>query len=161
MLSLAVAGGWATAAPLRITVDPGKVRQEYQGMGCGVMFYEGHVTSLAARQKDQRQQELYDDMFKHVPTRYLNLMIRPNHEPQNDNADPWTPAFDPANFKYCEHTLAIAKAAKERQPEIELVATLLTPPPWMKTNNAESGGGQAKATLRPKLEMEYAEYIWA
>jgi O-glycosyl hydrolase len=149
------------AAPLRITVDPAKLRQEYQGLGCGVMFYEGHVTSLAARQKDQRQRELYDDMFKNVPTRYLNLMIRPNHEPKNDNADPWTPAFDAANFKYCEHTLAIAKAAKERQPEIELVATLLTPPPWMKTNNAESGGGQAKATLRPKLELEYAEYIWA
>ncbi|HEV8293053.1 MAG TPA: hypothetical protein VGP94_14055 [Tepidisphaeraceae bacterium] len=149
------------SAPIRITVDPAKLRQEYQGTGCGVMFYEGHVTSLAARQKDQRQRELYDDMFKSVPTRYLNLMIRPDHEPQNDNADPWTPAFDPANFKYCEHTLAIAKAAKERRPEIELVATLLTPPPWMKTNNAESGGGVAKATLKPKLELEYAEYIWA
>jgi O-glycosyl hydrolase len=158
---LATGAGWAAPAPLRITVDPAKLRQEFQGMGCGVMFYEGHVTSLAARQKDKRQQELYDDMFKNVPTRYLNLMIRPDHEPQNDNADPWTPAFDPANFKYCEHTLAIAKAAKERQPQIELAATLLTPPPWMKTNSAESGGGQAKATLRPKLELEFAEYIWA
>ena len=48
----------AAPAPLRITVDPAKLRQEYQGMGCGVMFYEGHVTSLAARQKDQRQREL-------------------------------------------------------------------------------------------------------
>jgi O-glycosyl hydrolase len=157
LLAMAVAAG----PPLRITVDPAKLRQEYHGLGCGIMFYEGHVTSLAARQKDQRQRELYDDMFKNVPTRYLNLMIRPNHEPKNDNADPWTPAFDAANFKYCEHTLAIAKAAKERRPDIELVATLLTPPPWMKTNNAESGGGAAKATLRPKLELEYAEYIWA
>jgi hypothetical protein len=44
-------------------------------------------------------------------------MIRHDHEPQNDNPDPWTQSFDPANFKYCEHTLAIAKAARERQPE--------------------------------------------
>ncbi len=147
------------APPVRITVQPGKVRQEFQGLGCGAMFYEGHITSLAARQKDDRQRELYDDMFTKVNTRYLHLMIRATHEPQNDNADPWTPAFDPANFKYCEHTLAIAKAAKERRPGIELLATMLTPPPWMKTNNEESGKG--KATLKPKLELEYAEYLWA
>jgi O-glycosyl hydrolase len=36
---------------------------------------------------------------------------------------------------------------------------MLTPPPWMKTNNDESGKG--KATLKPKLELEYAEYLWA
>jgi hypothetical protein len=98
-------------------------------------------------------------MFAKVNTRYLHLMIRATHEPQNDNADPWTPAFDPANFKYCEHTLAVAKAARERRPGIELFATMLSPPPWMKTNNEERGKG--KATLKPKLELEYAEYLWA
>lgn len=147
------------APPARISVNPAKVRQEFQGLGCGAMFFEGHITSLAARGKDERQRELYDDMFAKVNTRYLHLMIRATHEPQNDNDDPWTPAFDPANFKYCEHALAIAKAAKERRPDIELFATLLTPPPWMKTNNEESGKG--KATLKPKLELEYAEYLWA
>jgi O-glycosyl hydrolase len=100
-------------------------------------------------------------MFAKVPTRYLQLMIRPSHEPQNDNADPWTPAFDPADFKYCEQTLAIAKAARERNKDIEFLATLATPPAWMKTNDAEGGGGKAKATLKPKLELEFAEYIWA
>ena len=149
------------APPIRITVQPAKVRQEFQGLGCGAMFYEGHITSLAARQKDARQKELYDDMFAKVPTQYLNLMIRPDHEPQNDNANPYTPAFDPANFNYCEHTVAIAKAAKERRPDIEFLATLGTPPAWMKTNNAESGGGKAKATLKPRMELEFAEYIWA
>jgi O-glycosyl hydrolase len=154
-------GAGAPAAAIRITVQPGRVRQEFQGLGCGAIFYEGHITSLAARQKDARQKELYDDMFAKVPTRYLQLMIRPSHEPRNDNADPWTPAFDEANFKYCEHTLAIAKAARERNKEIEFFATLMTPPAWMKTNDAESGGGKAKATLKPGLELEFAEYIWA
>jgi hypothetical protein len=87
------------------------------------------------------------------PTRYLHLMIRPDHEPANDNDDPWTPAFNPANFKYLENTLAIAKAARQRQPKIELLATLTTPPAWMKTNGAESGGGAAKATLKPKARI--------
>jgi O-glycosyl hydrolase len=149
------------APPGRIVVQPARAKQEFQGLGCGVIFYEGHVTSLAARQKDQRQRELYDDMFAKVPTRYLQLMIRPTHEPQNDNADPYTPAFDPANFKYCEHTLAIAKAAKERRPDIEFLATLMTPPAWMKSNDAEGGGGKQKATLKPGMNLELAEYAWA
>jgi O-glycosyl hydrolase len=154
-------GAPPAAAPTRVTIRADRARQEFQGLGCGVMFYEGHVTSLAARQKDARQKELYDDMFAKVPARYLHLMIRPTHEPKNDNADPWTPAFDPADFKYCAHTLAIAKAAKERRPDIELLATLTTPPAWMKTNDAEGGGGKAKATLKPGLGLEFAEYIWA
>jgi O-glycosyl hydrolase len=151
----------AAAPPARITVRPDRPHQEFQGLGCGAMFYEGHITSLAARKKDDRQRELYDDMFAKVPTRYLHLMIRPTHEPANDNADPWTPAFDPANFKYCEHTLAIARAARARRPDIEFLATLTTPPAWMKTNDAESGGGKARATLKPGLQLELAEYCWA
>jgi O-glycosyl hydrolase len=149
------------AAPVRITIDPAKKRQEFQGLGCGAIFYEGHLTSLAARGKNDQQRQLYDDMFAKVPTRYLQLMIRHDHEPKNDNEDPWTQAFDPANFKYCEHTLAIAKAAKERRPDLQFVATIYTPPPWMKTNGAEGGGGKAKATLKPGLELEFAEYAWA
>jgi hypothetical protein len=88
-------------------------------------------------------------------------MIRHEHEPQNDNADPWVPAFDPANFKWCESTLAIAKAAKERRPDIQLFATLYTPPPWMKTNNAESGGGKEKATLKPSTSWNWRNLLWA
>lgn len=148
------------ATPARVVVQPSKLRQTYQGLGCGAMLYEGHITSLAARGKDDRQRQLYDDMFAKVNARYLHLGIRATHEPQNDNDDPWTPAFDPANFKYCAHLLAIVKAARERRPDVELVATLGTPPPWMKTNNAESGGGKEKATLKPKLELEFAEYLW-
>ena len=55
---------------MRITVSPGKSHQEFQGLGCGAMFFEGHVTSLAVRQKNDRQRELYDDMFAKVNTRY-------------------------------------------------------------------------------------------
>ena len=73
-------------------------RQVFQGLGAGVIYYEGHVTSLAERKNDKRQQELCDDMFARVPTRYLQLMIRETHAPENDNADPYTPAFNDKNF---------------------------------------------------------------
>lgn len=149
----------AAAQPVRVTVQPAEVRQEFQGLGCGVQYYEAHVTSFAARHKDERQRQMYDDMFAKVPTRYLHLMIRPDHQPK-DNVDPWNPVFDPKDFAYCEHTLAIAKAARERRPDIEFLASLGTPPAWMKTNNDTSGGGKAKATLKPGLELKFAAYIW-
>lgn len=144
-----------------ITVQTAKTRQTFDGLGVGAIFYEGHITSLAARNKNERQEQLYDDMFTRVPTRYLQLMIRETHEPQNDNDDPYTPAFDEKNFEYCKPTIQIAKAALKRQPDIQLYATLYTPPPWMKTNNDASGGGEARATLKPGMELELAEYVWA
>ena len=156
-----VSGDVSAQERTQITVQTARARQEFEGLGAGAIFYEGHITSLAARDKNERQEQLYDDMFARVPTRYLQLMIRETHEPQNDNNDPYTPAFDPKNFEYCKHTIHIAKAALKRQPGIQLFATLYTPPPWMKTNNDASGGGEARATLKAGLELELAEYVWA
>ena len=78
------------AAPTQVTVEDAKVLQSFDGLGCGAIFYEGHMTSLAARNKPEEQEKLYDAMFKDVRTDYLHLYIRHDHEPQNDNADPWT-----------------------------------------------------------------------
>jgi O-glycosyl hydrolase len=144
----------------QITIQPTRLRQEFQGLGCGVQFYAGHITSLAARQKNDRQQKLYDDMFAKVPTRYLHIGIPADLGPQNDHSESNAAAIDPANFKSCAALIEIAKAAKARRPDIELLASLGTPPPWMKTNNAIGGGGKEKATLKPGLETKFAEYIW-
>jgi O-glycosyl hydrolase len=163
---LAAAGALTAAAPLQaaptqVTVDATKALQTFDGLGCGAIFYEAHMTSLAARNKPEEQEKLYDVMFKDVRTEYLHLYIRHDHEPQNDNDDPWTPAFNVEDFKYCEHPLAICKAARERRPQMKFYATLYTPPAWMKTNNDPSGGGKQKATLKKGLELELGEYIWA
>ncbi|HEV3143921.1 MAG TPA: hypothetical protein VGZ47_08570 [Gemmataceae bacterium] len=157
----AVVCGNVCAQDTVITVQTARPRQVFDGMGAGAMLFEGHITSLAARNKNERQEQLYDDLFARVPTRYLQLLIRETHEPQNDNDDPYNPTFDKKNFDYCKHTIQIAKAALKRQPDIQFLATLYTPPPWMKTNNDASGGGEARATLRNGLELELGEYVWA
>jgi O-glycosyl hydrolase len=148
-------------AATRLRVDPASPRQEFQGMGCGAIFFEAHITSLAARGKHADQQALYDAMFRDVRTDFLQLMIRHDHEPVNDNADPLVPAFKDADFAYTDHTIAICHAARQRRPDIRLMATLYTPPPWMKTNNDPSGGGEKRATLLPGHESELAEFCWA
>ena len=158
---------WLTAAIAPVVGEttlklfPDRLLQEFQGMGCGAIFYEGHITSLAARGKTAEQAALYDAMFRDVRTDYLQLMIRPDHEPKNDNDDPHLPAFDPKWFGYVDHDIAICKAARERNPAIKFHATLYTPPGWQKTNGSESAGGKDRATLLPKMELELAEYCWA
>jgi hypothetical protein len=96
-----------------------------------------------------------------VKTDFLHLMIRHDHEPENDNEDPYNSDFDPRHFAYCEHTLALCAAAKKRNPHMRLYATLYTPPAWMKTNGDPSGGGKNRGTLRPGLELELAEFCRA
>lgn len=144
-----------------ITVDPAALHQEFQGMGCGAIFYEAHITCLGAAGRTNEQEQLYDTMFRDVNMDLLQLFIRHDHEPQNDNNDPYDPAFDEKNFAYCQHTLAICAAAKKRRPNLKLHAVLYTPPEWMKTNNDASGGGTNKATLKAGLELEAGEFIWA
>ncbi len=143
--------------PTRIVVQPQETRQEYGGIGVGAIFYEAHITSLP----EPKQQALFDDMFANVSTQYLQLMIRETHEPENDNDDSYTPEFKAEDFAYCRHEVEIAKAALNRNPELKLFATLYTPPAWMKTNNSASGGGKDRATLKPGMKLELAEYIWA
>jgi O-glycosyl hydrolase len=150
----------AAGGTVQVIIQPTRLRQEFQGLGCGVQFYAGHITSLAARQKDNLQRKLYDDMFAKVPTRYLHIGIPADLGPQNDHADPSAVAQDPASFKNCVPLIEIAKAAKARLPDIELLASLESPPAWMKTNNAVGGGGKEKATLKPGMELKFAEYIW-
>ena len=52
-------------------------------------------------------------------------------------------------------------AALKRQPNVQLYATLYTPPSLTKTNNDPSGAGEARATLNNGMELELAEYVWA
>lgn len=149
------------AEPTVVAVDPRQTRQEFQGMGCGAIFYEAHITSLGANGRKEEQERLYDDLFSKVRTDYLQLMIRHDAEPRNDNDDPYTQAFAPGAFDWCSHALKISAAAKERNPNMKLYAVFYTPPAWMKTNNDPSGGGKARGTLKEGLEPEMAEYLWA
>jgi O-glycosyl hydrolase len=160
LVFLATSGRLQAQQPIRLVVQPERVRQVFDGLGAGAIFYEQHITSLAARNQNDLQEKLYDDMFTRVRTRYLALMIRETHEPVDDRVDPYKPAFDDNDFAYCQHPLQIGKAALKRRPDMQFIATLLAPPPWMKTNNAVSGGGEARHTLKPGLELRLARYLW-
>lgn len=153
--------GASAATTAVVTVHADRLQQEFQGMGCGAMFYEAHMTSLGDHGRTNEQERLYDDMFSSVRTDVLQLMIRHDHEPVNDNDDPYTQAFNEKNFDYCKHPLRIAAAAKGRNPAMKLHAVLYTPPGWMKTNGEPAGGGEKRGALKAGLELEFAEFAWA
>ena len=144
-----------------IAIDPTQTRQTFDGMGCGTIFYSGHITSLGQRKKFKLQQQLYDDMFVKIPTKFLHVMIRPSFEPTNDNDDPYKLEFGKDAFKKNRDAVKVYKEARKRRPDMQIYATLYSPPPWMKTNGEETGGGESKATIKPGLENELGEYIWA
>ena len=144
-----------------IEINPDRPQQTFDGMGCGSIFYSGHITSFGQRKKNDLQEQLYDDIFKEVPTEFLHIMIRPDFEPSNDNQDPFQSEFKKYDFKKNRDALKVCQEAKKRIPQIKIYATLYSPPPWMKTNGKETAGGKEKATLKPGLETELGEYIWA
>jgi len=156
MVPLLVAGSDATL----IMIDAEQKRQEFRGMGCGSIFYSGHITSFA-KKKPALQEKYYDDLFTSIKTQYLQIMIRPDFEAINDNEDPYILNFPEGNFKANASSLAICKAAKIRRPDMKIYAVLYTPPAWMKTNGEIGGGGKQYATLKEGLSLELCEYLWA
>lgn len=156
-----LAGAVFGEQPTVLTVHPADRQQHFEGMGCGTIFYSGHITSLSKRNKHKLQQTYYDDLFSKVSTQYLHIMIRPDFEPGNDNEDPYRADFPDSRFAKNLPALEVCRQALKRNPDMKLYASLYTPPPWMKTNGAESGGGEEKATLKPGLALELGEYIWA
>lgn len=161
LLSLQVSGQESEQSEVVISIEPDQPRQTFDGMGCGSIFYSGHLNSLAKRNKNDLQRQLYDDLFKEIPTKFLHVMIRPAFEPENDNDDPYDLNFAPEAFKKNADALEVYRESRKRQPEMEIYATLYTPPAWMKTNGQETAGGKVKATLKPGLELELGEYMWA
>jgi len=150
-----------SVADTTFIIETTNTKQEYRGMGCGTIFYSKHMTSFSKSGKDKLQNRFYDDIFKEVRTDYLQVMIPPDLEPVNDNEDPYKIAFPATNFVANASKLAICKAAKERRPEMKIYATLYTPPAWMKTNGAVSGGGEAYGTYKKGFGLEVCEYVWA
>ena len=142
----------------QLVVHPSETRQTFDGMGCGSIFYSGHLNGL--KNKPELQTQLFDEVFTDVRTNFLHLMIRPDFEPKNDNDDPYDADFKEANFEKNKSAVKVCREAKKRRPDIKLYATLYTPPGWMKTNGKPSGGAKKKATIIEGMELECAEYIW-
>ncbi len=78
---------------------------------------------------------------------------QPGNELENDNDDPFVIDWNRVKTQYFANLAPLLKTAQSRK--VKIFGTILSPPPWMKTNNAHSGEG----SLKPGYEDELVEFI--
>lgn len=149
------------AATLRaqaiITVDPAAPRQSFHGFGVGSIFYQGH---LASGVPPEFRTSTYDLLFRDVPHRYHLFWFRPN-ETTNDNADPYVVNWSGFTFGSAqEEYVTVLRESLARNSNVVAMATVYTPPAWMKTNRSETDGGTLDPGV-PNVHAEFAEFVFA
>jgi O-glycosyl hydrolase len=89
--------------------------------------------------------------------------IPPEFEPSNENNDP--AVLDPAKFNRSalDGSLEYLRSYRRLLPEIKVIASVWSPPGWMKINGSVGGGDKdpAKNKLRTDMREEFAEYCAA
>ena len=143
-------GGSLKAEKITISVDSSNKKHRFQGMGGGIMFYDNQWEL-------SRGDEMHNWCFRDIQTHYLHFLLRPDYEVANDNSNAFDLDISRFDFKSSEHLVSLILKAKQIRPQLQLFATLYSPPTWMKTNESTKGTGSLKADL----ENELAEYVFA
>lgn len=141
-----------TTGSFEATVNPKTVAHRFAGLGAGVLFYDNQFDISP---KD----DILDWCFKDVRTTFLHVLIRSGCENQNDNDDWRVLDLSKFDFRPLERPFRIIKEALKRNPDLQIYASLYSPPAWMKTNNATAGVGSLKDGLQYRQEL--AEYVFA
>jgi hypothetical protein len=147
-----VTGVAKPAGSFEATINPASVSHRFSGLGAGVLFYDNQFDITSG-------DDIYDWCFKDVRTTYLHVLIRPDYEKENDNADWRSLDLSKFDFRSLDRPFRIVKKALERNPDLRIYASLYTPPAWLKTNGATGGEGSLKEGLRSRQEL--AEYVYA
>jgi glucuronoarabinoxylan endo-1,4-beta-xylanase len=104
-----------------------------------------------------------DWLITEMGTSMVRTEIPPEFEPSNENGDPGV--LDPAKFDRAalNSSLAFLRSFKNLLPEIRIIASVWSPPGWMKADGSVGGGDKdpSKNKLRPDMRAEFAEYCTA
>ncbi|MGB7159330.1 MAG: glycoside hydrolase, partial [Tepidisphaeraceae bacterium] len=131
-----------------VGVNTGATFQTMDGFGAGMMTW--------TRPAEYADASLYDKIVNDLGATIARTAVWPTFETGNDNADP-----DSFNWAaYDKNALGLAMTFLKRLQDRgmkQFLATVWTPPAWMKTNQSHYFGG----TVRPDLRDEFAEYLAA
>jgi hypothetical protein len=140
------------AGSFEATVSPAEVSHRFAGLGGGVLFYDNQFDITGG-------DDLYDWCFRDIRTSILHVLIRPGYEKEADRGDWRTLDLTKFDFRSLERPFRIVKKALERNPELQIYASLYSPPPWMKTNG--STGGQGSLRDGAEYRRQLARYVFA
>jgi glucosylceramidase len=154
--------GGAAVQPV-ITVDTTTTYQQMDGFGyCLTGGSAQLIYGLPVTQRQALEQELFTTDSTYIGVSYLRLTMGASDMSArvfsyDDNATPTQPDTTLANFTLSDDNISLVPLLKEIlaiSPNIKLLATPWSPPPWMKDNDEASGG-----SLLPQYYGVYAQYF--
>jgi O-glycosyl hydrolase len=102
-------------------------------------------------------------LITEMGTTMVRTEVPADFEPSNENADPDDLDLSRFNTSALDGALASLRAYKNLLPDVKVIASVWSPPGWMKLSGQVGGGDQnpAKNKLKAELVPEFAEYCVA
>ena len=101
--------------------------------------------------------QFYNDLVGDAGVNIVRVPLWQGLENVNDNDDPNVLNLSGFSSQSLAPAMRFVQEFKKRSPDVEVLASVWTPPYWMKTNGAQNEGG----TLRADMYEEFAEYLTA
>jgi O-glycosyl hydrolase len=131
-----------------VSVNPDSTFQTIDGFGAAMITWR--------RPNEYRQAAFYDMLVNDLGATMARTAIWPMFEAENDDADPNHVNWDGFDFDSLNYAMDFFQRLKERGVD-QFMATVWTPPYWMKTNRSFYHAGM----LRGDMREEFAEYLTA
>jgi O-glycosyl hydrolase len=148
-------GTASSGRPVTANVNYGDDKQTIEGFGSAMISWIPKDPNVPPP-IEYEDPKFYDKIVGDLGASIARIPIWPTFEGVNDDDDPnhfnWA-GFDDAAVA---RTLTFLQRLKDRGVT-RFMATVWTPPAWMKTNGSVYDGGM----IRPDLRAEFAEYIAA
>jgi len=135
-----------------IEIDGAKRYQKIEGFGGSGAYYEWLLRNL----REPYRTEVADLLFSDLGINIYRLRAWTKIESVNDDDDPNNFSWEAFNFTTDQDQIWNAIEAKKRGVT-EFIASVWSPPAWMKSNNQETNDGY----LLPEMYEEFAEWISA
>ena len=135
---------------ITVDVDADTTRQTIDGFGASI-----NVWGSAEAYSDPA---FFNDLVLDAGINMIRIPLYYSFENYNDNDDPYVMELGPNQFDI-EAIRPMMEFTKEleKRADVQVLATVWSPPSWMKTNSESWFGGY----LRPEMREEFAEYISA
>ena len=143
---------------LQVHVDTKHTAQNMFGFGAGSVFYSNDL--IFSVPKDQRD-EVWDWLWKDIEQNLFMFQIQGKMEAKNDNDDPNVLDRSKLDYKNVDRVAKLMLEAQKRRGKENMVfiASLYSPPTWLKDNRKTKGG--AFDTSSDTNFLEAAEFLYA
>ena len=141
--------GPTSLAPVQVTYDRAHLGQTWEGAGASMQTWKFRGV--------YDDPKFYNDLVGDAGVNIVRVALWQGFENKNDDNNPDSTDLSGFNSAALGPSLKFAQQFTKRSPDIKVLASVWTPPFWMKTNAAHTNGG----TLRADMYDEFAEYCSA